>query len=159
NYLNGRPGLNGKIDVPKNRRFAGLTAYQDVISNCDLVCLATPPGFRPLHIHAAVSARKHIFTEKPVAVDAPGYRKVMEAYDLANQRRLSVVAGTQRRYQAGYIESMKRIHDGYLGTITSARCYWNQGSLWHVPRAEQLSDKHWQARKMTDLTWHLRNWL
>ena len=96
--------------------------------------LATPPGFRPMHLEAAIKAGKHVFTEKPVAVDGPGIRKVLAAAEEAKKKGLAVVAGTQRRHQAGYIESMKRIHDGAIGEITAARCYWNQGSLWMKPR-------------------------
>jgi predicted dehydrogenase len=151
--LNGTASLAGKINVPANRRFVGLNAYQNVIANCDLVILASPPGFRPQHITAAVAARKHIFTEKPVAVDAPGIRACLEAFELANQRRLSIVAGTQRRYEAGYLESMRRIHDGYIGTITSATCYWNQGSLWHHARAKGEGDLEWQIRNWLYFTW------
>src|SRR5438874_9540932 len=77
----------------------------------------------------------------------------MQAYEDANRQRLSVVAGTQRRYQTGYVESMKRIHDGALGTITSARCYWNQGSLWHRARTEQMTDLEWQIRNWLYFTW------
>ena len=89
-----------------------------MIDCCDLVILATPPGFRPLHIEAAIKAGKNLFTEKPVGVDGPGIRKVLAAYEEAKSKKLAVVAGTQRRHQAGYIESMKRIHDGAIGDIT-----------------------------------------
>jgi len=141
--------IRGKTDVAAERIFVGLDAYQRVIENCDLVILATPPGFRPMHIEAAVRARKHLFTEKPVAVDAPGVRTVLTAFETANTNNLCVVAGTQRRYQTSYIETMRRIHDGALGTITSGQVFWNQGQLWHRTREEG----------MTDVTWQLRNWL
>lgn len=120
--------LRDKLDCPAERQFVGLNAYNDVINNCQLVLFATPPGFRAMHLRAAVAARKHIFTEKPVAVDGPGVRMCLQAFEDANRHRLSIVAGTQRRYQTGYLESMRRIHDGSLGTILSARCYWNQGA-------------------------------
>ncbi len=141
--------MQGKVDVPRERQFVGLDAYQNVIRNCDLVILATPPGFRPIHIAAAIAAGKHLFTEKPVAVDGPGIRSVLASYAEANRRNLKVVAGTQRRYQTGYLQSMQRIHDGAIGDITSARCYWNQGRLWNRARTPQ----------MTDVEWHIRNWL
>lgn len=144
--LNNDQAIRAKIDVPANRQFIGLDAYQQVIQSCDLVILATPPGFRPRMLRAAVDARKHIFTEKPVAVDGPGIRTCLQAFEDANRHRLSIVAGTQRRYQTGYIESMNRIHGGALGTITSARCYWNQGSLWHAPRTPGMPDLEWQCR-------------
>jgi myo-inositol 2-dehydrogenase/D-chiro-inositol 1-dehydrogenase len=141
--------LRAKVDVNAERVFIGLDAYQRVIEQSDLVILATPPGFRPIHIDAAIRARKHLFTEKPVAVDGPGVRTVLAAYELANTNNLCVVAGTQRRYEPFYLESMSRIRDGALGTITSARAYWNQGRLWHRTREEG----------MTDIAWQLRNWL
>ena len=153
NRLRGMEGVRDKVDVPDDHIFVGLDAYQHVIANSDLVILATPPGFRPTHIEAVVAARKNLFTEKPVAVDGPGIRKVLAAFEEANRHRLSVVAGTQRRYQNGYVESMKRIHDGDIGTITSARCYWNQGSLWHRARTEQMTDLEWQIRNWLYFTW------
>jgi myo-inositol 2-dehydrogenase / D-chiro-inositol 1-dehydrogenase len=139
-----------KIDVPADRCFTGFDAYKNVIeSGVDLVILATPPGFRPTHLAAAIAAGKHVFTEKPVAVDAPGIRAVLAAAEEAKTKGLAVVAGTQRRHQKSYLESMRRIHDGEIGEITSARCYWNQGSLWMKPR-----ESSW-----TDMEWQLRNWL
>jgi predicted dehydrogenase len=153
NRLRGDEGLRDKIDVPESRQHVGLDAYQRVIQDSDLVILATPPGFRPTHIRAVVNARKHLFTEKPVAVDAPGVRMVLEAFETANRHRLSVVAGTQRHYQTGYLESMRRIHGGDIGVITSARCYWNQGSLWHAARGENMSDLEWQLRNWLYFTW------
>jgi predicted dehydrogenase len=145
--------FRGRIEVPRERCFTGLDAYRHVIENCDLVILATPPGFRPIHLQAAVNANKHVFTEKPVAVDGPGIRQVLAAYEEANRRRLSVVAGTQRRYQTGYVESMRRIHGGDLGTLTSGRCYWNQGGLWHRDRGPGMSDLEWQLRNWLYFTW------
>ena len=103
------------------RSFVGFDAYKKVIdTGVDLVILATPPGFRPMHLEAAVEAGKHIFTEKPVAVDGAGIRTVLAAAEEAKKKNLAVVAGTQRRHQAGYIESMKRIHDGAIGDIVAA---------------------------------------
>jgi predicted dehydrogenase len=142
------------MDVSSDRCFTGFDAYKQVIdSGVDLVILATPPGFRPMHIVAAIEAGKHLFTEKPVGVDGPGIRKVLEAAKLAKEKNLAVVAGTQRRHQAGYIASMKRIHDGELGDLTSARCYWNQGSLWMKPRESSWSDMEWQLRNWLYFTW------
>ena len=145
--------VRDKVDVPAERVFVGLDAYTRVIENCDLVILATPPGFRAQQIAAAVRARKHIFTEKPVCVDGPAARLCLEMYTQANRDRLAIVAGTQRRYQTSYTESMKRIHDGAIGTITSARCSWNQGSLWHRERTAQMTDLEWQLRNWLYFTW------
>ncbi len=151
--LRGIEAVRNKVDVNADRTFIGLEGYTNVIRNCDLVLLATPPGFRPTHIRAVIAARKHLFTEKPVAVDGPGIRAVLAAYEEANRHSLTVVAGTQRRYQTGYIESMNRIRDGALGTITSARCYWNQGSLWHTARTDRMTDVEWQIRNWLYFTW------
>jgi predicted dehydrogenase len=154
NNLYNNQNLRPKLDCPPERRFTGLNAYQQVLaSGVDLVILATPPGFRPLHLQAAVNANKHIFTEKPVAVDGPGIRQVLDLVALADQRNLNIVAGTQRRYQTGYLQSMHRIHNGDLGTLTSARCYWNQGALWHTARTPQMSDVEWQIRNWLYFTW------
>ena len=142
-----------KVDVPADRIFIGLEAYQNVIQNSDLVLLATPPGFRPTHIRAVINARKHLFTEKPVGVDGPGIRMVLAAFEEANRHNLTVVAGTQRRYQTGYLDSMQRIHGGDIGTITSARCYWNQGPLWHTDRTANMTDVEWQIRNWLYFTW------
>ena len=92
--------------------------------------LATPPHFRPCTSQAAIEAGKHVFMEKPVAVDpgrSLGYRIVGK---LAAKKGLGIVAGTQRRHQAHYLEIMKRIHDGAIGEIVAGQCYWNQGGLW-----------------------------
>jgi predicted dehydrogenase len=142
------------IDVDDSRCFTGLDAYKQVIaSGVDLVILATPPGFRPTHIEAVIAAGKHLFTEKPVGVDGPGIKRVLAAYEQAKSKNLAVVAGTQRRHEGSYLESMKRIHDGDLGEIRSARCYWNQGSLWVRTRESGWSDVEWQIRNWLYFTW------
>ncbi len=130
--------MGDQVDVTKERCFTGFDAYQKVIdSGVDVVILASPPGFRPLMIEAAVKAGKHIFTEKPVAVDAPGIRKVLAAAEEAKKKNLAVVAGTQRRHQAGYLECMKRIHDGAVGEITGGQLLLEpRGPLDEAPRVE-----------------------
>jgi len=136
------------------RVFVGLDAYEKVIaSDVNYVILATPPGFRPLHIEAAINAGKHVFTEKPVAVDGPGVRKVLAAYEKAKEKRLCVAAGTQRRHQAGYIETIKRIHEGEIGEIVGGQCYWMQGILWRVPRQKGWSDLEAQMRNWYNYVW------
>ena len=92
------------------------------------IILATPPGFRPMHLKAAIEAGKHIFTEKPVAVDGPGIRDVLSLVDVAAQKKLARRRGPQRHHQHGYLETMKRIHDGAIGDIVAGRAYWNQGA-------------------------------
>jgi len=112
------------------------------------IILATSPGFRPVHIAAAIAAGKNIFTEKPVGVDGPGIRRVLEAEEESRTKKLGIGAGTQRRHQTSYLETMKRIHDGAIGDIVNARCYWNGGNIWFRPRQDG----------MTDLDYQIHNW-
>lgn len=154
NALTKREDIKDKIDISRDRCFTGFDNYLKVInSGVDMVILAAPPGFRPSHFQAAVEAGKHVFMEKPVAVDAPGVRTVIAAGEIAAQKKLGVVAGTQRRHQAPYVETMKRIHDGAIGEIISAQCYWNQGGLWNHARKPEWTDMEWQIRNWLYFTW------
>ncbi len=153
-YLKGGDHSKDKFDAPKERQFVGFDAYKQVIECCDLVMLATPPGFRPGHIEAVVKAGKNLFTEKPVAVDGTGIRRVLAAAKEAKAKNLAVVAGTQRRHKAGYLESMKRIKDGEIGEIRAARVAWNQGNIWARARQASWSDVEYQLRN-----WYHYNWL
>jgi predicted dehydrogenase len=132
----------------------GFDACEKVLA-CDInyVILATPPGFRPAHLKAAVAAGKNIFTEKPVAVDGPGIRTVLGLYGEANRKGLFIAAGTQRRHQTSYLEAMRRVHDGAIGDIVAGRCYWNQGALWNKGRKPEWSDMEWQLRNWLYFTW------
>jgi len=146
--------IGASLRVDDAHAFSGFDAYKKVIaSDVDLVILATPPGFRPTHIKAVIEAGKHLFTEKPVAVDPVGIRSVLASADLATQRGLAVVAGTQRRHQIHYLETMKRVHDGAIGDILAGRVYWNQGPLWAADRTPQMSDMEWQIRNWLYFTW------
>ncbi|HWV56178.1 MAG TPA: Gfo/Idh/MocA family oxidoreductase [Longimicrobiales bacterium] len=143
-----------KFRVTEDSVFTGFDAYQRVLEqDIDLVILATPPGFRPLHIAAAVEAGKHIFTEKPVAVDAAGVRSVLASYELALQKGLAIVAGTQRRHDLSYRAVIERIHDGAIGEITGGQVYWNQAGLWHNAPRPEWSDTEWQIRNWLYFTW------
>ncbi|OJW23531.1 MAG: oxidoreductase [Planctomycetales bacterium 71-10] len=142
-----------KYDVSDDRCFVGLDAYKKVIEASDLVILATPPGFRPQHIEAVIEAGKNLFTEKPVAVDGTGIRKVLAAADKAKEKKLAVVAGTQRRHQPGYLESLKRIHDGAIGEVNGGQVYWNQGSIWANKRQPEWSDVEYQLRNWYHFLW------
>jgi myo-inositol 2-dehydrogenase/D-chiro-inositol 1-dehydrogenase len=143
-----------KIDVPEDRQFVGLDAYEKVLaSDINYVILATPPGFRPAHLKAAVAAGKHIFAEKPVAVDGPGIRTCFELYEQAKAKKLAIGIGTQRHHQTGYIATLKEIHSGAIGDIVSARAYWNQGPIWVHPRKEGWTDLEWQLRNWYYFVW------
>ncbi|NUL82696.1 MAG: Gfo/Idh/MocA family oxidoreductase [Armatimonadetes bacterium] len=146
--------LGARVNVPASRQFVGFDAYKQVInSGVDIVILAAPPGFRPEHFKAAVEAGKHVFMEKPVAVCPTGVRMVLAASEMAAQKKLGVVAGTQRRHQRSYLETMKRVHDGAIGKIASAQCYWNQGGLWHHGRKPEWSDTEYQIRNWLYFAW------
>jgi myo-inositol 2-dehydrogenase/D-chiro-inositol 1-dehydrogenase len=144
-----------KMAVKDDHCFTGFDAYQKVITNPDVnyIILATPPGFRPIHLKAAVEAGKNIFTEKPVAVDGAGIRSVLATYELSKTKNLAIAAGTQRRHQAAYIETLKMVHNGAIGDIVAARCYWNQGGLWKKDRQSGWSDLEWQLRNWLYFTW------
>lgn len=143
-----------KVDVADERCFVGWDAYQRVIeSGVDLVILATPPGFRPRHLAAAVAAGKHVFCEKPVAVDAPGVRAVTMTCQEAGRKGLCVVSGLCWRYDRGAREAVRRVHDGALGQIVALQCTYNTGGLWVVPRREGWSDMEWQIRNWLYFTW------
>ncbi|UCF44525.1 MAG: Gfo/Idh/MocA family oxidoreductase, partial [Planctomycetota bacterium] len=122
--------VDEKVSVTEETSFVGFDAYKKVIA-CDIgmVILGTAPHFRPEHLKAAVEAGKHVFMEKPVAVDPVGIRSVIASSELAEQKGLAIVTGTQRRHQDHYLEIMKRIHNGDVGEIRSAQCYWNMGAL------------------------------
>ncbi|HEY7545753.1 MAG TPA: Gfo/Idh/MocA family oxidoreductase [Blastocatellia bacterium] len=144
----------GEMEVTAERCFVGFDAFEKVLaSDADYIILATPPAFRPQHIKAAVKAGKNIFTEKPVAVDAAGVRAVLAAYEESKTKSLAIAAGTQRRHQKGYLETMRRIRDGSIGDIVAARCYWNQGGLWKKDRQKEWSDLEWQMRNWLYFTW------
>jgi len=143
-----------KLDVPEDQKFVGFDAYKQAIPLADVVILATSPGFRPIHFEEAVRQGKHVFMEKPVAVDVPGIRKVLAAAEEAKRKKLNVVVGLQRRYQAVYRETIKRIHDGAIGDIVSGQVYWNSGGVWVHPRKPEQSEMEYQMRN-----WYYFNWL
>lgn len=140
--------------VKVEHKFSGFDAYKQVISaGVDMVILATPPGFRPIHFKAAVGAGKHIFMEKPVAVDPVGIRSVIATAEEATRKGLCVVTGTQRRHDPYYRETMKRIHGGSIGKIVAAQCYWNQGELWVIHKKDEWSEMEWQCRNWLYFDW------
>src|SRR5512139_2220689 len=144
-----------RVNVPANRCFTGFDNYLGVLScpDVNMIVTATPPGFRPIHLKAAIEAGKHVFMEKPVAVDPVGVRSVIATSELAAQKNLAIVAGTQRRHQALYLELIKRVHDGQIGEIVAAQCYWNQGDLWVRKREPNMTAMEWQCRNWLYFTW------
>jgi predicted dehydrogenase len=145
--------LGNSVDVD-GRCFVGLDAYEQVLkTDANYIILATPPGFRPIHLQAAVAAGKNIFTEKPVGVDTAGIHKVFDAYEESKKKNLAIVAGTQRRHQQGYLETMKQIHDGAIGEILGGHCHWNQGILWAHARQPDWSDLVYQMRNWYNFVW------
>ncbi len=149
-----KPIARDRFAVTRERCFTGFDAYKRVInSGVDLVILATPPQFRPLHLEAAINAGLHVFAEKPVAVDAVGARKVISVGELAAQKKLAIGAGTQRRHAASYIETMRRIHDGAIGELVGGQCYWMTQGLWHRERQADWTDMEYQIRNWLYYTW------
>ena len=143
-----------KVDVPKERRFVGFDAYRQVLaSGVDVVLLCEPPHFRPSHLRAAIEAGKHVFAEKPVAVDSPGVRSVLESCELAKKKNLSVVSGLCLRYSYGFRETVRRIHDGEAGEIRALQANDYRGGIWVKPRQPSWTDMEWQLRNWYYFTW------
>jgi myo-inositol 2-dehydrogenase / D-chiro-inositol 1-dehydrogenase len=135
--------------------FSGFDAIRRLLdSNVDYVMLCQPPGFRPAHFELAVEAGKHVFMEKPVAVDPAGVRKVIAAGEKAKAKKLGVIPGTQSRHSAKMRETVRRIHQGQIGDVVAGRIYFNTGYLWEVERREGMSDLEWQIRN-----WYYFDWL
>ncbi len=143
-----------RVDVPEDRRFSGFDAYKAAIDAADVVLLTTPPGFRPAHFEYAVEKGKHVFMEKPVAVDGPGVRKVIEAAKKADEKNLKVVCGLQRRYQNSYLETLAKVKEGAIGDFVSSQVYWSGGGVWTRPRSEGMTEMEYQMRN-----WYYFNWI
>ena len=142
------------IDIPNNMRFVGLDAYKHVIdSGVDIVIECTPPFFRASHFEYAVEKNKHCFLEKPMFVDAVGYRKVVAASKQAQAKKLCIVTGTQRHHQRNYVASFKQIMDGAIGEITGGVVYWNQSMLWYRERQPEWSDFEYMVKDWVNWRW------
>ena len=147
--------VKDKVKVDPKHKFIGFDAYLKVIqSGVDVVLLTTPPSFRPDHLMAAIDAGKHVFCEKPVAVDAPGVRKVLEAARKAKEKNLSLVSGFCLRYDAGNRAVFGKILKGDIGDIVSLSTFRNGGELWYKPRQADWSNMTYQMRN-----WYYYNWL
>ena len=145
----------GKVDVPEEQIFSGLDAYKKAIDvDCDLVVIATPPGFKPQQFEYAVNKGRHIFMEKPVATDAPGVRRVLAAVETSKQKNLMVGVGLQRRHEPRYMETVKRLQDGAIGDIITQRVYWNGGGIWYRGRQAEQSEMAFQVNN-----WYHFNWV
>ena len=144
-----------RVAVPEGQKFIGFDAYKQAIELADVVILATPPGFRPIHFEEAVKQGKNIFMEKPVATDPAGVRKVLAAAKEAKKKNLKVGVGLQRHHQAGYIETIKRLQDGAIGDIIATRAYWNGNTPWVRKRADLEKAA---GRKLTEMEYQMRNW-
>lgn len=154
-YKSLKEKLGEKIQVPEENRFVGLDAYQKLLAlDVDVVLLAAPPAFRPAHLEATVNAGKHIFCEKPFAVDAPGLRRVMEASKKAKTKNLALVAGFCWRYHLPKRETFGKVLDGQIGQILAADCSYNTGELWFKERQSNWTDFEYQLRN-----WLYYNWL
>lgn len=148
-----REPLKDAFNVKPEMCFVGFDAYQKLLAtDVDLVLLTAPPYTRPSHLKAAVEAGKHVFMEKPAGVDPVGIRSVIQSGELADQKKLSIVAGTQRRHQKHYIELMNRVNNGEIGDIVSGQCYWCGGDMlgyWRYFKRENMKN---------DMEWQCRNW-
>jgi predicted dehydrogenase len=143
-----------QVEVPDGKCFTGFDNYKQVIAaDVDLVIIATPPVFRPVHFEAAVEAGKHVFMEKPICVDGPGARTIMTAAKKAESQGLVVVTGTQRHHQRKYVESFKQIQKGMIGEIVSGTVYWNQSMLWYRNRENGWSDMELMVRDWVNWKW------
>ena len=142
-----------QYNVPQERCYGGIESYKSVMaSEADVVLLATPPNFRPIHFDAAVKAGKHVFIEKPVAVDAPGARKIMQTGKLATEKKLAVVAGTQRRHEAAYRQTAYAIDHGAIGQLMSGKVWWCRASMWFNPRQPDESSSDYLMRNWINFT-------
>ena len=143
------------VDVPPERMHVGFDAFKKAIDeDIDVVIMATPPGFRPAHFEYAVAKGKHVFMEKPVAVDGPGIRKVLEAARSAKEQKLCVGVGLQRHHSQKYQQTIAAIEDGAIGRPIMARVYWNSSGVWVKPREEGQTEMTYQMRN-----WYYFNWL
>lgn len=148
-----------RIDVKPDHIFDGFDAYQKAIdSDVDLVLIATPPGFRPIHFEYAVKQGKNVFAEKPVATDATGVRKFLAAVAEAKTKNLKVGIGLQRHHQAKYLEIVKRVHDGEIGDLRAMRVYWNDGGVWVRPRQHWIDEKKKIGKELSEMEYQMRNW-
>jgi predicted dehydrogenase len=143
--------IKDRIAVPEENKFVGFDAYKKAIPLADVVLLCTPPGFRPIHFEEAVKQGKHVFMEKPVATDPAGVKRVLDAAEVAKQKKLNVVVGLQRHYQNSYRELFKR--KDLIGDITSAQAWWNNDGVWVNKRQYNQTEMEYQMRNWYYFVW------
>lgn len=146
--LRAQKDLETKIEVTPEQCFVGFDAYEKVINSVDVVLLTTPPHFRPMHIKAAIDAGKHVFAEKPCAVDPTGVRSVLASCEEAKRKKMAVLSGLCLRFSSVYRDMVKRIRDGEIGEIRALQANDYRGPIWVKPR-----QPGW-----TDMEYHMRNW-
>lgn len=143
-----------KVEVPKENCFWGFDSYKELLEvDLDVVILATPPHFRPVHFDAAIQAKKHVFMEKPVSVDPVGARQIIATSKKAESMGLTVITGTQRRHQRDYLETYRQVASGAIGEITSAKAWWLQSHVWFRTREEGWSDMEYMIRNWNNFCW------
>jgi predicted dehydrogenase len=146
--------VKDRVAVTEETKFVGFDAYKQVIPLADVVIIATPPGFRPIHFEEAINQGKHVFMEKPLGTDPAGVKKVLEVAQVAKKKKLNVVVGLQRHYETSYLELYKRVQDGMIGDITSGQVWWNNDGVWVRPRTPDQTEMEYQMRN-----WYYFNWL
>jgi len=147
--------LHGKkVKVKGKHKFVGLDGYKEAISLADVVFLATPPGFRPMHFEEAIKQGKHVFMEKPVATDAPGVRKILEVAKTAKEKNLKVVVGHHLRFQNSCIETIDKLQGGMIGDVLNMRAYFNTAGVWVRDRKPGMTEMQYQV-----WNWYYFNWL
>ena len=152
--LKKNPKFGDRVEVTEANKFTGFDAYRQLLAtDVDVVLLATPPHFRPDHFEAAIQAGKHVFFEKPVAVDGHGIQKVLSSAKIAKEKGLAVVCGLQRHHHASYQQAIERIHEGAIGNIVAGHVYWNQQGLWSKERQQDWTDMEWQLRNWLYFSW------
>ncbi len=147
-------GDKRKINIKEKNIFIGFDSYKKAIDLSDVVILATPPGFRPLHFEYAVNTGKHVFMEKPLATDATGVRRVLKSAQIAKDKRLNVVVGLQRHYQNKYLDLYEKVKSGAIGKLVSGQVYWNDGGVWVNNRTSDQKELEYQMRN-----WYYFNWI
>ncbi|WP_372648833.1 Gfo/Idh/MocA family protein [Draconibacterium sp.] len=146
--------LKQRVEVPEANCFWGFDAYKSLLDvDLDVVILATPPHFRPMHFDAAVQAKKHVFLEKPVCVDPVGARQIMATSKKAENMGLSVITGTQRRHSRDYVETYRQVASGAIGDLVAAKAYWLQSHVWFRTREEGWSDMEYMLRNWNSFCW------